>query len=129
MSAIDHVGMACSDLQTSVAFYRVALAPLGITLLAELTAADTGGRAHAGFGIERPFLWLGSQAQALGATHLALTATDRASLEAFHQAALAAGGRDHGAPGLRPHYHPHYYSAFVLDPDGNNLEAVCHRAA
>ncbi|MBV6810141.1 VOC family protein [Xanthomonas campestris pv. pennamericanum] len=129
MSAIDHIGLACSDLQTSTAFYRAALAPLGITLLVELTAAQTGGRAHAGFGTERPFLWLGSHAQAAGTTHVALTASDRHSVDAFHRAALAAGGRDHGAPGLRPHYHPHYYSAFVLDPDGHNCEAVCHLPA
>lgn len=103
-----------------------ALAPLGIALLVELTAEQTGGRAHAGFGSERPFLWLGSSAQTPGTTHVALTASDRASVDAFHHAALAAGGRDHGAPGLRPHYHASYYSAFVLDPDGNNCEAVCH---
>ncbi|KGK56988.1 MULTISPECIES: VOC family protein [Xanthomonas] len=129
MSGIDHVGIACGDLAASVAFYRAALAPLGMTLLAELSAAQTGSRAHAGFGIERAIVWLGSDAQAPGTAHLALAAADRASVDAFHRAALAAGGRDHGAPGLRPHYHPHYYSAFVLDPDGNNLEAVCHRAA
>ncbi|MCF5951621.1 VOC family protein, partial [Xanthomonas perforans] len=98
MSAIDHIGLACSDLQTSTAFYRAALAPLGITLLVELTAAQTGGRAHAGFGTERPFLWLGSHAQAPGTTHVALTASDRHSVDAYHRAALAAGGRDHGAP-------------------------------
>ncbi|UNE64424.1 VOC family protein [Xanthomonas oryzae] len=126
MSVIDHVGLACRDLQTSTAFYQAALAPLGIALLVELTAEQTGGRAHAGFGSERPFLWLGSSAQTPGTPHVALTATDRASVDAFHRAALAAGGRDHGAPGLRPHYHASYYSAFVLDPDGNNCEAVCH---
>ncbi|KFA38511.1 glyoxalase, partial [Xanthomonas vasicola pv. musacearum NCPPB 4384] len=64
--------------------------------------------------------------QTPGTTHVALTAADRASVDAFHRAALAAGGRDHGAPGLRPHYHASYHSAFVLDPDGNNCEAVCH---
>ncbi|MGV7196966.1 VOC family protein [Xanthomonas axonopodis] len=129
MSGIDHVGIACGDLAASVAFYRAALAPLGMTLLVELSAAQTGSRAHAGFGIERAIVWLGSDAQSPGTAHLALAAADRASVDAFHRAVLAAGGRDHGAPGLRPHYHPHYYSAFVLDPDGNNLEAVCHRAA
>ncbi|WP_040018690.1 VOC family protein, partial [Xanthomonas citri] len=83
---IDHIGLACSDLQTSTAFYQAALAPLGIALLVELTAAQTGGRAHAGFGTERPFLWLGSHAQTPGTTHVALTATDRDSVDAFHRA-------------------------------------------
>ncbi|APO93771.1 VOC family protein [Xanthomonas vesicatoria] len=129
MSMIDHVGLGCSDLAASVAFYKAALAPLDIALITELSAEQTGSRAHAGFGVERPFLWLGAAPQASGNTHLALVATDRAEVDAFHRAALAAGGRNHGAPGLRTHYHPDYYSAFVLDPDGNNIEVVCHSAA
>ncbi|WP_115553638.1 VOC family protein [Xanthomonas arboricola] len=129
MSVIDHVGLACSDLGASVAFYQAALAPLNIALITELSAEQTGTRVHAGFGIERPVLWLGADPQAPGNTHLALAATHRAEVDAFHRAALAAGGRNHGAPGLRTQYHPDYYSAFVLDPDGNNIEVVCHCAA
>jgi catechol 2,3-dioxygenase-like lactoylglutathione lyase family enzyme len=76
---------------------------------------------------EMPDLWIGSSPER-GATHVAFSAADRASVDAFHEAALAAGGTDNGAPGLRPHYHETYYGAFVHDTDGNNLEAVCHRA-
>jgi catechol 2,3-dioxygenase-like lactoylglutathione lyase family enzyme len=124
---IDHTGFAVSDLERSKAFYTAALKPLSITLIMEVTAEQAGGDAHAGFGVDgKPFFWIGT-GQASGSMHIALTAGSRAEVDAFHRAALAAGGKDHGAPGLRPHYHPDYYGAFVLDPDGNNIEAVCHR--
>lgn len=125
---LDHLGLPVSDYARSKAFYTRALAPLGAELVLEVSAETTGDRAHAGFGRDgHPVLWIG-QAPVVCPMHLALTAGSRAAVDAFHRAALAAGGRDHGAPGLRPHYHPDYYAAFVLDPDGHNLEAVCHHA-
>ncbi len=110
-------------------FYSEALSTLAITLLLEVTAEQTGGGAHAGFGAEgKPFFWIGDSGQPAGGVHIAFAARSRADVNAFYKAALKAGGKDNGAPGLRPHYHPDYYGAFVLDPDGNNIEAVCHQA-
>lgn len=128
---IDHIGFPVSDLAAARAFYARALAPLGISLLVEVTEEMTGGHgAHLGFGTAgKPFFWIGTGRAAAQAVHMALTAPDRATVDAFHAAALAAGGRDNGAPGLRPIYHADYYGAFVLDPDGNNIEAVCHAPA
>ena len=127
---LDHIGLAVADMERSKAFYEAALKPLGIGLVMEVTAAQTGGEAHAGFGAEgKPFFWIGTGAKPKGGAHVAFTARERAQVEAFHRTAMGAGGRDNGPPGLRPHYHPNYYGAFVLDPDGNNIEAVCHRAA
>jgi catechol 2,3-dioxygenase-like lactoylglutathione lyase family enzyme len=117
---LDHVGLAVSDYAASKAFYSAALKPLGITQLMEFP--DTGGFGEG----EVPYFWIGANDRPGTHTHVAFTARDRATVDAFHKAALAAGGRDNGAPGLRE-YHPHYYGAFVLDPDGNNVEAVCHR--
>jgi catechol 2,3-dioxygenase-like lactoylglutathione lyase family enzyme len=119
---LDHVGIGVSDYPRSKAFYEHALAPLGITLLME-PVAEVGG-----FGAGRPYFWLdtrGTAAQA--AVHVAFAVEHRETVDAFHAAALAAGGTDNGAPGVREIYHPHYYGAYVLDPDGNNIEAVCHR--
>ena len=125
---LDHVGLAVADLKRAKPFYAAALAPLGISLLYEVTAEQTGGGSHAGFGANgKAFFWLGEGSKPTGGAHIAFTASSRAEVEAFHQAALAAGGRDNGAPGLRPHYHANYYGAFALDADGNNIEAVCHR--
>ena len=125
---LDHIGLAVADMSRSKVFYEAALKPLGIGLVMEVTAAETGADAHAGFGAEgKPFFWIGTGAKPKGGTHLAFTAQTRAEVEAFYRAALAAGGRDNGGPALRPHYHPNYYGAFVFDPDGNNVEAVCHR--
>ena len=124
---LDHTGIVVSDLNRSQAFYSKSLQPLAIGLVAEVTAEQTGAHAHAGFGIHgKPFFWISSGARRSGPAHFAFAATSRAAVDAFHRAALAAGGKDNGAPGLRTHYHPHYYGAFVLDPDGNNIEAVCH---
>ena len=127
---LDHIGFAVTDLAVSRAFYERALAPLGITLLMEVTGDMTGGHgAHLGFGRDgNPFFWIGTGKQASRNVHVALSAPDTATVDAFHAAALAAGGTDNGAPGLRPDYHPGYYGAFVLDPDGNNVEAVFHGA-
>jgi catechol 2,3-dioxygenase-like lactoylglutathione lyase family enzyme len=125
---IDHVGFAVTDFARSVAFYQAALAPLSITLLRSVSPEETGNGAHAGFGADRqPFFWLSDHGVTATGVHVAFRAASREHVDRFYAAALEAGGRDNGAPGLRPHYHANYYGAFVLDPDGNNLEAVCHQ--
>lgn len=127
---LDHVGFAVTDYTKSKAFYEEALRPLGIGLLMEVTPEQTGGDAHAGFGEGRkPYFWISTGAKPKGGQHVAFAAPDRKSVDAFYAAAIATGGRDNGKPGLRPVYHPDYYGAFVLDPDGNNIEAVCHSPA
>ena len=126
---LDHVGFAVADAERSKAFYEQALGPLGIGLIMSVTPEQTeaGGTAH-GFGSDgKPFFWVGDHERVGEGTHVAFEVDSRAKVHAFHEAALAAGGRDNGGPGLRPHYHPNYYAAFVLDPDGVNIEAVCHR--
>jgi catechol 2,3-dioxygenase-like lactoylglutathione lyase family enzyme len=123
---IDHIGFPVSDYARSKSFYEKALAPLGYTLIMEIAETESGSPA-CGFGKDgKPDFWIGGEGALTGILHVALAADDRATVDAFHRAALAAGGRDNGAPGLRPHYHPNYYGAFVLDPDGHNVEAVCH---
>jgi catechol 2,3-dioxygenase-like lactoylglutathione lyase family enzyme len=126
---IDHVGFKVSDFAASKAFYERVLAPLGYGLVMEVTPEMTGTDArHAGFGANgKPDFWIspGSVHQGSG-VHVALQAKSRADVDAFHAGALAAGARDNGPPGIRAHYHPSYYGAFVLDPDGHNIEAVCH---
>jgi catechol 2,3-dioxygenase-like lactoylglutathione lyase family enzyme len=118
---IDHVTANVSDVEAAKDFYRQALAPLGYSLQMELPGA-------AGFGTGEgiPDFWLGSDEQR-GAAHVAFQAPDRATVDRFYEAAMAAGGKDNGAPGLRPHYHETYYAAYVHDADGNNVEAVCHQ--
>lgn len=125
-SSLDHIGIAVTDYALSKAFYVAALAPLGLCLIMEVTPEMTGdGSSAAGFGNNnKPFLWIGT-GPAPSRVHIALTASSRPVVENFYQTALAAGGRDNGPPGLREHYHPNYYGAFVLDPDGHNIEAVC----
>ncbi len=125
---LDHVGFPVSDYQRSKAFYTKALAPLGYSLIMEISAEHTASKAPAaGFGAGgKPDFWIGGEGGLNGVLHVAITASDRTAVDAFYRAALAAGGADNGAPGLRPHYHPSYYGAFVLDPDGHNVEAVCH---
>lgn len=124
---IDHMGLQVSDLNQSKTFYQLALAPLGYTLLMELSKEQTGGFSGAGFGqAPKPDFWLGEGSPNEPRIHVAFTAPDQATVDAFHQAALLAGGRCNGKPGLRPQYHPKYYGAFVLDPDGHNIEAVFH---
>jgi catechol 2,3-dioxygenase-like lactoylglutathione lyase family enzyme len=124
---IDHVGFPVSDYERSKAFYTRALSPLGYTLVMEVRQDEHDSPA-AGFGADgKPDLWIGGEGGLNRALHVAITANDRAAVDAFYDAALAAGGRDNGAPGLRPNYHPNYYGAFVLDPDGHNVEAVCHK--
>src|ERR671937_539853 len=117
---IDHVSLEVADYERSKAFYVEALGRLGYELLAEFDGKV------AGFGVRgKPDFWI-SGGTPSGATHVAFAAPDRAMVDGFHAAALAAGGKDNGQPGLRPHYHEHYYGAYVHDPDGNNVEAVCH---
>src|SRR3569623_2713868 len=116
---IDHLGFAVSDVDRAKAFYVKALAPLGIGILIEVTPEQSGGAAHIGFGAnQKPFLWIGGGTAVEGPVHIAFDAPNRATVDAFHKAAQAAGGRDNGAPGIRAHYHPNYYGAFVFDLDG-----------
>jgi catechol 2,3-dioxygenase-like lactoylglutathione lyase family enzyme len=129
MPTLDHIGINVADIQRAKAFYTAALAPLGITPVMEFEQ-------FAGYGRDgKPDFWVGqgatdfqteSQARANTPVHVAFRAESRRAVDAFHAAALAAGGKDHGKPGLRSEYHPDYYGAFVLDPDGHNVEAVCH---
>lgn len=128
---LDHIGIVVSDFEKSKAFYRNALRPLGYELLMELPAAVTGHTDVAGFGeAPKPDFWISRATPGRAAhrpdIHVSFRAANRAIVNAFHQAALSSGGKDNGAPGLRQHYHANYYGAFVHDPDGHNIEAVCH---
>ena len=117
---IDHMGIAVSDLARATAFYEKALAPLGYTVLMKFGEG-------VGFGVApKPDFWIDGRTKPTDKLHIAFHAKGRAQVRAFYEAAIAAGGRDNGAPGVRAHYHEHYYGAFVLDPDGHNIEAVCH---
>ncbi|NVB85336.1 MAG: VOC family protein [Kofleriaceae bacterium] len=118
---IDHIGVPVRDLEKSVAFYTKALAPLGYVLIMKFD-----GQA-AGFGVGgKPDFWLGVDKDVKQAVHVAFRANGRAQVREFYTAAIEAGAKDNGAPGVRPQYHEHYYGAFVHDPDGHNIEAVCH---
>ena len=120
---VDHVGFTVTDYERSKAFYEKALAPLGLTLLMEFSGAAAGfGRSG------RPSFFLEAYGEPVrGRLHIALRAESREQVDAFYAAAIAAGGTDNGAPGIRAIYHPDYYGGYVLDPDGNNIEAVCHQ--
>lgn len=123
---LDHIGVDVSDIGKSRAFYEAALRPLGYRVIQQLTAEQSGGNNIVMFGIEAPdFVIAEDKAPGLG-NHFAFRAETRAAVNAFHAAALKAGGKDNGTPGLRPNYGPNYYAAFVYDPDGFNIEAVCH---
>ncbi len=126
MSILDHVGFAVSDYPASKAFYEKALAPLGIGVIMEVTPEMTGSVSYCGFGAGKPDFWIGEGKSLQAPLHVAFAAASRALVDAFYEAAIAAGGKDNGGPGLRPQYHENYYGAFVLDPDGHNIEAVCH---
>ncbi len=119
---LDHIGLTVADYAESKRFFAAALAPLGYTLIMEF---GTVGGLGAG---RKPDFWI-AQGTAGPPVHVAFASPDRKTVDAFYQAAIAAGGRDNGVPGLRPQYHRDYYGAFVYDPDGNNIEAVCHRPA
>ena len=117
---IDHMSVRVSDYEHSKTFYNAAFAPLGFKLLMEHVSG-------AGFGtVGVPMFWINAGTPTPG-VHIAFQSPDRAGVDAFYAAAMAAGGRDNGPPGLRARYHPNYYGAFVLDPDGYNIEAVCHK--
>jgi catechol 2,3-dioxygenase-like lactoylglutathione lyase family enzyme len=118
----DHLGLGVSDYAASKSFFLIALQPLGVRIVVE-------GEHGLGLGTKgKPALWLFQTTHKPASLHIAFTAENRQQVHDFHRAALAAGGQDNGAPGLRPHYHPSYYGAFVIGPDGHNVEAVCHRA-
>jgi len=124
---IDHTGLNVSDPVKSRRFYEQALAPLGYKVLMEVPAEFTGGAVVLGFGVPpKPDFWMNQAPPQVPHIHIAFHSQNRAAVDAFYRAALAAGGRDNGPPSLRPHYHEHYYGAFVLDPDGHNVEACCH---
>jgi catechol 2,3-dioxygenase-like lactoylglutathione lyase family enzyme len=135
---IDHIGMPVGDIARATEFYRKALAPLGYGVVMEVSAEQTGHGAAVGFGAPgeaedfqsgKPSFWIGEGNRLGEHVHVAFVAALRAGVDAFYRAALDAGGKDNGPPGLRPHYHPNYYAAFVFDLDGNNIEAVCHAPA
>lgn len=126
---IDHTGVAVGNYHRSKKFYSDALAAIGYELIVEFPASVTGSEDVAGFGEGgKPDFWVVSGTPNKPPVHVAFRVTNRAAVDAFHKAAIAAGGTDNGQPGLRPHYHPNYYAAFVRDLDGHNIEAVCHDA-
>lgn len=127
MNVIDHIGLGFSDYQRALTFYERALAPLGIGIVMQVTKEESGGYEGAGFGRNgKPSFWIQGGGRTEPRLHIAFVAESRAAVDAFYEAALAAGGSENGAPGIRAHYHPSYYGAFVIDPDGHNIEAVCH---
>jgi len=125
---LDHIGFKVSNFVASKSFYERVLAPLGYGLVMEVTPEMTGTDAcHAGFGaVGKPSFWISPGGTRHDRLHIALVAKSREAVDAFHSTALAAGAQDNGPPGIRAQYHPNYYGAFVLDPDGHNIEAVCH---
>jgi catechol 2,3-dioxygenase-like lactoylglutathione lyase family enzyme len=122
---LDHIGLNVRDYERSKAFYEQALAPLGLRLLMEPVPGIGGFGGADG----KPFFWIGTRGEPQSDVHVAFAVDDRRTVDSFHSAALAAGATDNGGPGVREIYHPTYYGAYVLDPDGNNVEAVCHRPA
>lgn len=127
---IDHTGLIVSDFKKSTSFYTRALAPIGYKVIMQFPSAETGREDVVAFGEPpKPDFWVISGKPNVPPLHVAFRVVSRDVVDAFYKAALAAGGRDNGAPGLRPHYHPNYYGAFVLDPDGHNIEVVCHEPA
>jgi len=124
---IDHTGVSVSDYPAAKRFYSAALKPLGISFLREFPKSMTGDFDVGLYGADgKSIMVIGGGGKATPAVHLAFRAVDRQTVDAFYKAAISAGGRDNGPPGIREHYHANYYAAFVLDPDGNNIEAVCH---
>ena len=123
---LDHITLSVEDLARARAFYEHALTPLGMELVGEVTAELSGSVGHVGFGIGRKgVLWLAENGQQTPTTHICFRAQSRDEVRGFHAAALNAGATDNGEPGIRELYHPEYYAAFVLDPEGHNIEAVC----
>lgn len=130
MSIIDHIEIAVKNAQVSLRFFEAALAPLGFSLIISVPPERTfTGGSRYGLGPDGyPRLWLHDKDIPGASVHLAFAASERATVDEFWHAAVQAGGRDNGAPGIRNHYHSHYYAAFILDPDGNNIEVVCQNA-
>jgi catechol 2,3-dioxygenase-like lactoylglutathione lyase family enzyme len=135
---IDHLGLDVRDIARATEFYLKALAPLGYGIVMQVSAEERGGSPAVGFGPPgkaedfqsgKPSFWIAKGEPQSGPMHVAFVAESRAAVDAFYDAAIKAGGKDNGGPGLRPEYHADYYGAFVFDPDGNNVEAVCHRPA
>jgi catechol 2,3-dioxygenase-like lactoylglutathione lyase family enzyme len=125
---IDHIGLSVSDFEAAKKFYAAALAPLRMSVILEFGADVTGDEPVCGLGADgKPFLWISGGGKTSPHTHIAIRAENRAQVDAFYKAAIAAGGKDNGGPGVREMYHPNYYGAFVLDADGHNIEACCHR--
>ena len=127
---LDHLGISVRDHAKSKEFYTKALAPLNIGVIMEVSKTESGAPSdYTGFGNNhKPFFWIG-EGQVASGMHVCFTADTRAQVDAFYAAAIKAGARDNGKPGLRAHYHPSYYGAFVIDLNGVNLEAVCHKPA
>ena len=132
---IDHVGVDVTDFDASKIFYDAALGPLQVAVLFQVPIEHTAGARVMGYGktadsghiqAGKPSFWIAEGTRRAQGLHVAFVAETRDQVDAFHAGAMAAGGRDNGGPGVRPHYHPNYYGAFVLDPDGYNVEAVCH---
>jgi len=124
---IDHIGLSVSDFEAAKVFYTAALAPLRMSVVMEFGKDVTGDQPVAGLGADgKPCFWISGGGKTSPHTHVAIRAESRAQVDAFHAAAIAAGGTDNGPPGIRAMYHPDYYGAFVLDADGHNIEACCH---
>lgn len=130
-STLDHLEIVVSNAKRSRDFYAAALDPLGVKYMYEIKTDTTRpGEKRYGFGREgKPYFWVKNGSSVGSGTHVAFTAPTREAVDAFYAAAIKAGGTNNGAPGVRDRYHSHYYAAFVLDPDGVNVEAVCHEAA
>ncbi len=123
---IDHISLSTADIACARSFYDKALAPLGLEKIATITAEQSGTVEYAGYGKGRKgTLWIAEGGKQTPATHICFRTKTRAAVRAFHAAGLEAGGTDNGAPGIREAYHPEYYAAFVIDPEGHNIEAVC----
>jgi catechol 2,3-dioxygenase-like lactoylglutathione lyase family enzyme len=130
MPHIDHTGFSVSDFAKAKAFYDAALKPLGIAVVKTAPKEKTGGADAIGYGSNgKPYFWVAGGGRTSPPLHIAFAVETRAEVDAFYKAAIAAGGRDNGPPGIRAHYHPNYYGAFVRDGDGHNIEAVCHKPA
>lgn len=126
---IDHIGLSVADYPRAKAFYDAVMPTIGASCVMAVTAEETGGTYEgAGYGLNgKPSFWIGTGGRTKGSLHIAFVAESRAAVDAFYAAAIAAGGSDNGPPGIRAHYHPNYYGAFVFDLDGHNIEAVCHK--
>jgi catechol 2,3-dioxygenase-like lactoylglutathione lyase family enzyme len=128
---LDHIGLSVANYPKAKAFYDAVMPTIGASCVMAVTAEETGGTYEgAGYGLNgKPSFWIGTGGRTKGSLHIAFVAESRAAVDAFYAAAIAAGGTDNGPPGIRAHYHPNYYGAFVFDLDGHNIEAVCHKPA